>query len=70
MLTTSAGFPAGVPSAAYGAIAHCMPAITWASVPLPPGMTRPAISSAPGATPICVPDAFPPAIVPATCVPW
>ena len=63
MLTTSAPW----------STAHCMPARTIESSPLPvSSSTLPTSRSAPGATPLRrPPEAAPlPAIVAATCVPW
>ena len=70
MFTTEAGAPAGSPFESYGSRAHCMPAMIWGVVPLPPGSTSPCMSRAPGATPMWTPLASPPTTVPLTWVPW
>src|SRR5688572_10269590 len=67
MLTTSA--PSSVFGLLSGSMIHSMPPATCVKLPLPPGMTRPCMSFAPGATPMAQPLALPPIIVPEVCVP-
>ncbi len=67
MLTTSA--PSSESGLLSGSMIHSMPPATCVNEPLPPGMTRPCMSLAPGATPIAEPLALPPIMVPLVCVP-
>ncbi|OQB72952.1 MAG: hypothetical protein BWX90_00660 [bacterium ADurb.Bin132] len=52
-----------------GSMIHSMPPMTCASVPFPPGITEPTMSSQSGATPTPSWPLFPPAIIPAQWVP-